>query len=125
MADKIKKINSKIAPVLEAFLANPEYQETFKDMAFALGYSGDDTVRQKEILFTANDDGEIGFVLAELNEMFYTFQLTTNLLSQEPFASLVELHPEKKDEVIAFAKRASKGEEITNDDVTKLLTPNT
>lgn len=115
------KIASDMAPVLEAFLAYPDYQETFKDMAFALGYKGDDNVKIKEILFTTNEEGDIGFVLAELNGMFQEFQIIFNLSSREPFKSLLENYPEKKTDLVKIAKKALKEGQLTNEDLEKLF----
>lgn len=118
---KTNKIDPKIAPVLEAFLAHDEYQATFKDMAFALGYKGDDDVKIKEILFTANSEGDIGFMLSELNEMFFEFQLIMQVMQSEPYASLFKRVPERKSEIVKFAKRLIKQEEVTNEDVQQLF----
>lgn len=118
---KANKIDPKIAPVLAAFLAHEEYQATFKDMAFALGYDGDDQGKIKEILFTANDKGDIGFMLSELNDMFFEFQLISKILDAEPYASLLKRAPERKADVVKLAKRIIKNEEISSDEVNKLF----
>jgi hypothetical protein len=118
---KVNKIDPKIAPVLEAFLAHNEYQTTFKDMAFALGYKGDDDSKIKEILFIANEAGDIGFMLSELNDMFFEFQLIHKILNTEIYANLLEKYPERKGDVVKLAKRIIRKEEITNEDVKKLF----
>ncbi len=124
MEDEVKsseKINAGIRPVLEAFLAEPEYQETFKKMAKAVGYEGDDETETHIALFTVSPDGHIGFVIAELNDLFFEYQLIKNVSDQEPFKSLLVANPAKKVEVVAMAKKMMTGAEITNEDIEKLL----
>jgi hypothetical protein len=118
---KATKIDPKIAPILDAFLAKKDYQDTFKDMAFALGYKGDENVKIKEILFTVNEGGDIGFVLKELNDMFLEFQIIHNLSNIEPYKTLLQKTPEKRPDLVAFAKKVFKKEEITNEDLERLF----
>jgi len=124
MEDEVKtseKISQSIRPILEAFLAEPEYQATFKDMARAVGYEGDDETQIHIALFTVSADGHIGFVIAELNDLFFEYQLIKNVSEQEPFKTLLATKPEKKAEVVQMAKDIAAGKEITSDDVLKML----
>ena len=88
-------------------------------MAKAVGYDGDDPTLIKSALFTANE-GQIGFVIAELNDMFFEFQLFEQIKDKEPFKSLLETNPESKDKIVALAKRIVNGEEITDKDIEAL-----
>lgn len=117
----VNKINKGIAPVLESFLAEEVYQEKFKDMAFALGYKGNDISKIKEILFSADENGDIGFVLSELNEMFFEYQLTRELLKRLPFSEVLKKFPERKQAMINIAIKILNKEEIDNKEMERIL----
>ncbi len=53
--------------------------------------------------------------------MFFEYQVIQNVIDKEPFKTLLETNPELKGDVIALAKRILHGEEVTNEDVEKLL----
>lgn len=116
---EIEKIKSDIRPVLESFLNQESLFPKFKEMAKAVGYEGDDPTLIKSALFTANN-GQIGFVIAELNDMFFEFQLFEQIKDKEPFKTILEEKPESKTKIIALAKRIVNGEEVTNKDIEAL-----
>ena len=118
---KSEKIDDAIRPVLEAFLICEDYQATFWDMARAVKYEGDDATEMRTALFTVSPDGQIGFVIAELNDLFFEFQLIEKVKGLEPFKTLLETKPEKRKDIVGLAKQILTGVEINNEDVQKLL----
>jgi len=118
---KTEKIKNELRQVLEDFLNyelnNPEY----KKIAEAVGYTGDEPDKVKSALFSVNDDGQIGFVAVELYDMFFEYQVIQQVIDKEPFKTLLTLNPELKNNVIVLAKKIIQGEEVTNEDVEKLL----
>jgi hypothetical protein len=118
---KAAKIKKEIAPILERFLLHDEYQDTFKDMAFALGYKGDDKQKIINTLFSIDKTGNIGFVLKELNEMFFEFQLIENLNEKEPFRTLLEKHPGKKKDIVKLALDISSGKEFSQEAIESIF----
>jgi hypothetical protein len=118
---KIEEINPELRPVLAGFLANEHYQDTFKDMALALGYEGDDIDKVKASLFTADPNGRIGFVLEELNDLFFEYQTIEKVKDVEPYKTLLETKPEKRSDVVIVAKKIINGEAIEQEDLQKLF----
>jgi len=106
---------------LESFLNHEPNYPQYKKIAEAVGYTGDEPDKVKSALFSVDDNGQIGFVVAELHDMFFNYQVIQNVIDKEPFKTLLETNPELKSDVIALAKRILHGEEITNEDVEKLL----
>ena len=118
---KIEKINSELRSVLTGFLNDELYQDTFKDMSRSLGYTGDDADKIKASLFSVNDEGQIGFVIAELNGMFFEYQTIENVKNTEPYKTLLDNYPEKRGEVAQLAKRIINGEEVHQEDIEKVF----
>jgi len=119
--EKSERIADAIRPILEAFLVCEDYQTIFWDMARAVKYEGDDANEMRTALFTVSPDGQIGFVIAELNDLFFEFQLIEKVKGLEPFKSLLETKPEKRKDIAALAKLILSGVEISNEDVAKVL----
>ena len=117
----IEQISPDLRPVLTGFLTDEHYQDTFKDMALALGYEGDDIEKVKACLFTADPNGRIGFCLAELNDMFFEYQTIEKAKLHEPYKTLLEVHPERRGEVAKFAKKLINGENVDQEDLEKLF----
>lgn len=118
---KSERINDAIRPVLEAFLLCEDYQATFWDMARAVKYEGNDENEMRTALFTVSPEGEIGFVIAELNDLFFEYQIIHKVKGLEPFKTLLETKPEKKKDIVELAKKILSGGEISNEDVVKVL----
>ncbi len=119
--DKIEKINPDLRIVLAGFLKEESYQDTFKDMAYSLGYEGDDMDKARASLFSVDPNGRIGFVIAELNALFFEYQTIENVKNTEPYKTLLEEYPEKKDDVVKLAKKIIDGETIHQDDLNSLF----
>ncbi len=117
---KIEEISVELRPILTGFLNEECYQDSFKDMAQALGYEGEDMTKAKACLFTASPEGQIGFCLAELNDMFFEYQTIENVKNHEPYKTLLETKPEKRGDVAKLAKKMLTGE-VDSDDLEKLF----
>lgn len=107
--------------MLESFLNYEPNYPLYKDIAALVGYSGDEPEKVKSALFSVNDEGQIGFVVAELYDMFFEFQVIQNVIDKEPFKTILTENPKAKDGVITLAKKLLAGEEVTNEDVENLL----
>lgn len=118
---KAERIKTELRIVLESFLNYAPNYPLYKDIAAAVGYTGDEPDKVKSALFSVNDEGQIGFVVAELHDMFFEYQVIQNVIDKEPFKTLLTEKPELKDGVVALAKKLIAGEEVTNEDVEKLL----
>jgi hypothetical protein len=118
---KVEEIREDIRDILTGFLEDEHYQETFKDMALALGYKGDDVLKVRASLFTVNSNGEIGFCLAELNDMFLEYQTIQNIKDVEPYKSLLQNYPERRTALANLAKKLLDGEAIEQEDLQKVF----
>jgi hypothetical protein len=119
---KAERIKTELRLVLESFLNyGPNYPQ-YKAIAEAVGYTGDEPEKVKSALFSVNDEGQIGFVVAELHDMFFEFQVIQNVIDKEPFKTLLEENPEIKDEIVVLAKKIIAGQEVANEDIEKLAT---
>ena len=118
---RIEEINPELRPVLAGFLADEHYQDTFKDMAMALGYEGNDMEKVKASLFTADPNGRIGFVIKELNDLFFEYQTIEKVKDVEPYKTLLETKPEKRGDIVVVAKKIINGEFIEQEDLEKLF----
>ena len=114
---EIKKIKPELRGKLEEFLNFKEYQPIFKQFAKILGYDGDDDIEIKKLLFTANEDGEIGFSVSGMNELFLEFQLLRNLIDKEPYKSLLNEYPEAIQNIRLVAQKILDKEDITEEDL--------
>lgn len=117
----IKQINKEVRGTLSDFLTDDYYQDTFKDMAKALGYEGDDIEKIRASLFTTSPKGEIGFCLAELNDMFFEYQIIDGIKDIEPYKSLLEREPEKRNVIAILANKLASGTDIENEDLEKVF----
>jgi hypothetical protein len=114
---KIKAIKPEIRDLLEEFLAFEEYQPIFKQFAEVIGYHGNDREKIRNILFVPNDDGEIGFSISGMNELFLEFQLLKQLIDKEPYKSLLEEFPEAIQNIRIVAQKMLNKEDIGNEDL--------
>jgi len=117
----VKPIKKELRPILNRFLAHSEYQTLFMQFAVILGYKGDDIEEAKKALFYPNDDGELGFTIAGMYDLFLEFQLLEQIMDKEPYKTLLKEKPTAIREVREFAKRVLNGDEVTNEDVIKLF----
>ena len=118
----VKPIDPKIRPVLEEFLAYPEYQQVFMEFARRMGYEGNDINYVKtKLLFIPNEDGEIMFNIQGLYDLFLEFQLIKQLKEREPYRSLLERKPSAIAHIRDLAKNILEGNEISNEDIQKIF----
>jgi hypothetical protein len=98
MEQKIKPIDQSLKPLIERFLASPDFQENFVTEARKLGYLGNDPDKIKVALFTPDEDNQICFASYEVYELFIDFQileqlyvlgLATTVTDDETKASLI------------------------------------
>jgi len=114
---KIQPIKEELRPLLEQFLAYEDYMPLFKEFAKVMGYYGDDEKKIKQILFAPNEDGEIGFTVEGMYELFLEFQLMMQLAEKEPYASLLKEYPEAIRNIRKVAIKIYAGEEIGESDL--------
>lgn len=76
---KIKPIDPSLKPLIEKFLASPDFQDNFAEEAKKLGYTGNDPDKIKIALFTPGDDDQICFASNEVYELFIAFQILETL----------------------------------------------
>lgn len=105
---------------VEAFLKHPDYQEEFWKMAKAVGYDGDDEDKMRVALFMEKN-GQIGFVIGELNDMFVEFQVLENLKAQPIFFDILQRHPEAKDELLEVGLKLLKTQELDTEKFNQLM----
>jgi hypothetical protein len=117
----IKPIKKELRPILEEFLAFEEYQTIFKSFAEHMGYKGNDTDRIKQLMFTANSDGDIGFNVLGLNDLFLEFQLIKQLRDKDPYKTLLEESPKSITKIRELVKKILKGKDITEQDLLKIF----
>ncbi len=79
MPTKIKPIDKRFKPLIENFLASPDFQDNFVEEAKKLGYNGTDPDKIKVALFTPAPDGQICFANNEVYELFILFQVLEQL----------------------------------------------
>ena len=118
--ENINKIKNDIRPVLEAFLSEEKYFAEFQKIAKVVGYQGDDPNMIKMAMISIKD-GDFGFVAAELNDMFFEYQIISQVKDVEPFKSALEKNPDKTSYIVGIARRILNGEEITSDDMNFLM----
>jgi hypothetical protein len=117
MAKKAKRINPEIAARLEAFLNFEPYQDLFIKFGKIAGYDGADITEAKKSLFTVNKDGEIGFNISGMNELFMEYQLLINLIDKEPYKSLLTEYPEAIQNIRTVANKMLSKEDIGEEDL--------
>ena len=98
-------------------MSEEKYFAEFQKIAKVVGYQGDDPNMIKMAMISISPDGEFGFVVAELNDMFFEYQLIIQIQDKEPFKSALEKNPDKTSYIVGIAKRILNGEEITSDDM--------
>jgi hypothetical protein len=118
---KIKPIDQSLAPIVEAFLNEPDLQETFAGYARDLGYTGNDNTKMKVALFTPDDDNNICFANHEIYELWLDFQILRNLSMVEPYTTLLKYYPETKPKLLTIAKRMLAGEQISPEEILSLF----
>lgn len=118
---KIEQISPDLRKVLAGFLNEEIYQDIFKDMAYSLGYKGDDKEKIMASLFSADPNGRIGFCIAELNGLFFEYQTIEKVKNVEPYKTLLETHPERRSKVTKLAKKMLDGEDIHQEELEKLF----
>ena len=123
---KIKPIDQSLAPLVEAFLNEPDLQEKFAGYARDLGYTGSDPIKIKTALFTPDDDNNVCFANHEIYELWLDFQILKNLSLVEPYSSLLMFYPETKPQLLLIAKRMLAGKQVDTEEVLSLFpaTPN-
>ena len=114
---KVKEIKLELRSIVEEFLAFPAYQHIFKEFAKIIGYTGDDMNEAKNHLFLPNTDGEIGFSISGMNELFLEFQLLRQLISKEPYQTLLRHYPEAIENIRIVATKMINGEDIGEEDL--------
>ena len=118
---KVVPIKPELRGLLEEFLAVPEYQSLFKDFAKIVGYHGDNEEKIKQILFIPNTDGEIGFSIEGMYELFLEFQLGKQLAEKEPYASLLKEYPIAIQNIRKLAIKIYKGHTVDAKDVSEIF----
>lgn len=116
----VTPIKPALRPLLEAFMTFEPYQEIFLSFTRSLGYRGDDMDRVRQLLFTVQD-GEIGFNILGMHDLFLEFQLFRNLSDKEPYKTLLEEYPEAIHSLQKLARKVFKEKEITEDDIKDLF----
>ena len=118
---KIKPIEEKLKPILNAFLDSPELQENFKSKARRLGYTGDDKDKIRVALFTPDQEGNICFADDEVEDMFLIYQIRIQTASVEPYKTLLQQYPESEQALIDISKRILKGEKVDQQEILNLF----
>ena len=113
---KIKKIKPELRQLINDFLSFDEYQPIFKSFAKILGYEGDNMDKVKTLLFTPNDNGEIGFSVSGMNELLLEFQLIKQLIDKEPYKTLLTEYPEAIQNIRLVAIKILNHEDIDEND---------
>ncbi len=116
----IKPINTKIGELLDKFLDDPEYYESFKAIAKSLGISSHDPTTIKVAMFSTVE-GELTFASKELESLFTEWQLFIQLSDHEPYSSLLKEYPERKPKVMDIAHKLLEGEDVLDEDVIDLF----
>lgn len=116
----IAPIKPELRPIIEEFLAYPEYQTLFIAFAKHAGYTGEDSVKAKKHLFTIKD-GEIGFNVVGMNDLFLEFQLLKQLSDTEPYRSLLEKRPAAISQLRELSKKILNKETITNKQIEEIF----
>jgi len=108
-----------IIPLLEAFLAEERFQEIFEDMAKAAKIEYKDKDEMKTKLFTVSKDGNIGFIIGELNTMFNDFSIEFHL-RKDPIYKYHMDDPAKRDKIIQISKKILNKQTISEDETAYL-----
>lgn len=114
---KIKAIKPELREILEEFLNFEEYQPIFKQFAAVIGYHGNDVTKIKKLMFLPNNEGEIGFSISGLDELFLEFQLIKQLIDKEPYTSLLTEYPEAIQNIRVVAGKMLRQEDIGQEDL--------
>lgn len=89
--------------------------------AKALGYLGDDLSKIQVALFTPDSSGEICFADPEIVNDFLEFQIELQIISVEPYKTLLEKHPEARLPLIDISKRILNDEEVDAKEILNLF----
>lgn len=125
MKKKIQTIKPELSGLLEEFLNFEEYQPIFKQFAGIIGYHGHDMIKIKKLLFIPNENGEIGFSISGMDELFMEFQLIKQLIDKEPYKSLLTEYPESIQNIRIVANKMLKKEDIGEEDLLLIFNTNT
>lgn len=117
---ELKPLNEEIGKLVDEFLDDPEYYCKFVDIAQAADLVSDNASEIKMSMFQVVDD-QLTFAHKELEEIFFEWQLLKQLKQQEPYATILKKHPEKKGHVIDLASRIMEGKSVTPKDINFLL----
>lgn len=98
----VNKISGDLRVTLDEFLHVEEYQEQFAEMAKAVGYTGDDPDMIRLALFTVKE-GEIGFVIGELNEKFFNYQIEKSLKNDPGYSDFIKEFPEALPDLVKMS----------------------
>ena len=120
---KIKEIKPELRDIIEEFLGFEGYQAIFKEFAIQVGYNGDDSLEIKKCLFTPNEDGDIGFSIEGMNELFMEFQLLKQLIDKEPYKSLLTEYPEAIQNIRIVVNKMLNKEDIGEEDLVLIFSP--
>jgi hypothetical protein len=113
----IKPIKPELRGLIEEFLNFEEYQIIFKQFAAILGYKGDEKIEIMKLLFIPSEDGELGFAVEGMHDLFLEFQLIKQLIDKEPYKSLLLEYPEAIQNVRIVAVKILNQEDIGEEDL--------
>lgn len=117
---ELKPLNEKIGKLVDEFLDDPEYYSKFVDIAQTTGLISDNASEIKMSMFQVVND-QLTFAHKDLEKAFFEWQLLKQLKQQEPYATILEEHPERKEHVLDMAQRIVAGDSITSKDLEKLF----
>lgn len=124
MLQNVDPIPKDLVPVLEEFLAVPDYQPIFLGFARHMGYEGDDMMRVKTSLFAVKDR-KIMFNVKGMEDLFLEFRLIKQLSNTEPYRTLFKVNPTAISKLRELAKRILNGEEVTNSHIAEVFNSKT
>lgn len=120
--ENINPIKGELRTIIEEMLAYEPYQDLYMAFARNMGYPGNDLLEAKKLLFTIQD-GEIGFNVKGMEDLFLEFQLIKKVSNTEPYRSLLSSYPEAVPRLRELAKKILAKEPVTDKDILEIFNP--